>query len=117
MAGHHLPTVGQGGQHFGEIILIIRFNLISSQNNNILQTEQLAGQLDKDLPGGSPVVTSWPKYGWTLSMIIHDDDQDNSTDMGEDLSVPGEPLSSFCGINMMMMKMMRIEDGVQTVTV
>ena len=49
-------------------------------------------------------------------MIKHDD-QDNSTDMGEDLSVPGEPLSSFCGINMMMMKMMRIEDGVQTVTV
>ena len=40
-------------------------------------------------------------------MIIHYDDQDNSTDMGEDLSVPGEPLSSFCGINMMMMKMMR----------
>ena len=28
-----------------------------------LQTAELAAQLDKDLPGGSPVVTSWPKYG------------------------------------------------------
>jgi len=26
-------------------------------------TEELAAKLDKDLPGGSPVVTSWPKYG------------------------------------------------------
>merc|ERR1712130_1043125 len=26
-------------------------------------TEQLAAQLDKDLPGGSPAVTSWPTYG------------------------------------------------------
>ena len=28
-----------------------------------MQTAELAAQLDKDLPGGSPVVTSWPKYG------------------------------------------------------
>ena len=27
------------------------------------QTEELAAKLDKDLPGGSPVITSWPKYG------------------------------------------------------
>merc|ERR1711953_609471 len=26
-------------------------------------TAELAAQLDKDLPGGSPVVMSWPKYG------------------------------------------------------
>lgn len=26
-------------------------------------TEELAAKLDKDLPGGSPVITSWPKYG------------------------------------------------------
>ena len=37
------------------------------ENDDFIQTEELASQLDKDLPGGSPAITSWPKYGELLS--------------------------------------------------
>ena len=39
----------------------------NGQDDDYIQTEELAAQLDKDLPGGSPAITSWPKYGELLS--------------------------------------------------
>ena len=75
LVGHHLPEVGQGGQHLGEghnepghpdhhhhdYDDHAEHHLTITIDN--LQTAELAAQLDKDLPSGSPVVMSWPKYG------------------------------------------------------
>ena len=41
--------------------------MFNGQDDDFIQTEELAAQLDKDLPGGSPAITSWPKYGELLS--------------------------------------------------
>ena len=45
------------------MIMMITLNTTMTITIDNLQTAELAAQLDKDLPGGSPVVTSWPKYG------------------------------------------------------
>ena len=73
-----MSKAGQGGQHFGELVIAIhptKFAISYScdhehengQDDDFIQTEELAAQLDKDLPGGSPAITSWPKYGELLS--------------------------------------------------